>query len=128
MAKMTLNPDTISTLNGTTTISGTGYKLNQFKPLNIPIGVEKMVGNLHFYKIDHLVVVYGWYVLNTSSATFTVPYKPINKTWVPITGCFNNMDAAGYGVLTIGTNGSATMKFNTAVTYGTASFCYFTND
>ena len=119
--------------NEYSTSTGLGYSANYVNTeLDKKITNEttqSTVSQCTFYKIGKIVIASGWFVINDASATFTAPYKPVSRLWIPTNGVDNSVNpSASNGFIDILDTGNISIKMTSAVTYCTATFCYITND
>lgn len=119
--------------NEYSTSTGKGYSANYVNTeLDKKITNEttqSTVSQCTFYKIGKIVIASGWFVINGASATFTAPYKPVSRLWIPTNGVDSSVNPSGLnGFIDILDTGNISVKMTSAVTYCTATFCYITND
>lgn len=90
---------------------------------------QSTVSQCTFHKIGKIVIASGWFIINGASATFTAPYKPVSRLWIPTNGVDGSVNpSASNGFIDILDTGNISIKMTSAVTYCTATFCYITND
>lgn len=91
--------------------------------------VSSTINNCKFYKMGNLVIAFGWFTLNSDTGSFIAPYKPIMRTWIPVNGVNNQLEASSvHGYINIQTDGALNIKMTGTVTHCTTTFCYLTND
>ena len=115
--------------NSYNTSTNDSYSCNYINNV-IPTITTVSDNELKYIKIDNVVFVSGYVVMNAQTKTFTLLYKPTYTTTFPSTGIFSTTDAiASYGNISINNNSTtANIYMNTAATRATINIVYITND
>ena len=102
----------------------------QIKGEPIPEQQYTTDGELTYIKNGHIVNVSGAVVMNATSKTFSLAYKPKYNSQFPATGVYSTYDSiASYGNISITANSTtAQLYMNTATTRALINITYYTDD